>query len=156
MDIKSMNPALQTSFLLEIPAAPELNYHIQNCELPGLTMAGVDTPFKNHQASVPSNRIEFDQLTLSFLVDEQWKNWEFIFNWMKNIRTGKGSIQSTMSDITLNLVNSNKNLNQLLVFHDAYPTFLSALSLDSATVEATPLQASLTFRFQDYELKRAT
>ena len=68
------NPALGVNFLLEIPQAKELNYFIQTVDVPGLTMAGVDTPFKNVQASVPSNRIDFDQLNLTFIVDEGVEN----------------------------------------------------------------------------------
>ena len=80
------NPALAVNFLLEIPLAKELNYFIQTVDVPGLTMAGVDTPFRNVQANVPSNRIDYDQLNLTFLVDENWANWNYVFEWMKRFR----------------------------------------------------------------------
>lgn len=150
------NPALGVSFLLEIPQAKELNYFIQTVDVPGLTMAGVDTPFRNAQASVPSNRIDFDQLNLTFLVDEGWANWNYVFEWMKRTRTGKNPISDTMSDITLNLVNSNKNLNKLLVFRGAYPTLLGSLPLDSTVVDSNPIVCSLSFRYQDFELRNGT
>lgn len=147
------NPALGVNFLLEIPQAKELNYFIQTVDVPGLTMAGVDTPFKNVQASVPSNRIDFDQLNLTFIVDEGWANWNYVFEWMKRIRTGNSAISDTMTDITLNLVNSNKNLNKIMVFRGAYPTLLGTLPLDSTVVDSNPLVCSLSFRYQDFELR---
>ena len=150
------NPALAVNFLLEIPLAKELNYFVQTVDVPGLTMAGVETPYRNVQANVPSNRIDYDQLNLTFIVDENWANWNYVFEWMKRVRTGKSPISDTMSDITLNLVNSNKNLNKLLVFRGAYPTLLGTLPLDSTVVDSNPLVCSLSFRYQDFELRDGT
>lgn len=153
-EVLNRNPALGSSFLLEIPLARELNYFVQGAEAPGLTMAGVEAPFTNYAASVPSNRIDYDPLNLTFIVDEEWKNWEYLFNWMKRIRTGKETILETMSPLTLHLVNSNKNLNVQLQFTGAYPTFVSSIPLDTTSVDATPLTASVTFRYQEYTLTR--
>ena len=150
------NPALAVNFLLEIPLAKELNYFVQTVDVPGLTMAGVETPYRNVQANVPSNRIDYDQLNLTFIVDENWANWNYVFEWMKRIRTGNSAISDTMSDITLNLVNSNKNLNKIMVFRGAYPTLLGTLPLDSTVVDSNPLVCSLSFRYQDFELRNGT
>ena len=150
------NPALAVNFLLEIPLAKELNYFVQTVDVPGLTMAGVESPYRNVQANVPSNRIDYDQLNLTFIVDENWANWNYVFEWMKRIRTGNSAISDTMSDITLNLVNSNKNLNKIMVFRGAYPTLLGTLPLDSTVVDSNPLVCSLSFRYQDFELRNGT
>ena len=150
------NPALAVNFLLEIPLAKELNYFVQTVDVPGLTMAGVETPYRNVQANVPSNRIDYDQLNLAFIVDENWANWNYVFEWMKRIRTGNSAISDTMTDITLNLVNSNKNLNKIMVFRGAYPTLLGTLPLDSTVVDSNPLVCSLSFRYQDFELRNGT
>jgi hypothetical protein len=150
------NPALAVNFLLEIPLAKELNYFVQTVDVPGLTMAGVETPYRNVQANVPSNRIDYDQLNLTFIVDENWANWNYVFEWMKRIRTGNSAISDTMTDITLNLVNSNKNLNKIMVFRGAYPTLLGTLPLDSTVVDSNPLVCSLSFRYQDFELRNGT
>ena len=155
MDI-NRNPALAVNFLLEIPLAKELNYFVQTVDVPGLTMAGVETPYRNVQANVPSNRIDYDQLNLTFIVDENWANWNYVFEWMKRIRTGNSAISDTMTDITLNLVNSNKNLNKIMVFRGAYPTLLGTLPLDSTVVDSNPLVCSLSFRYQDFELRNGT
>lgn len=148
------NPALGTSFMLEIPNAKSLNYFIQNTSLPGLNMGGVETPWTNHNAAVPSNRVEFDPLNLTFLVDEEWNNWEYIFEWMKRCRYGREDVTELMSDITLHLVNSNKNINVQIEFRGAFPTMVSELMLESSTVDSLPLVASVVFRYQDYRLVR--
>ena len=150
------NAAIQTSFMLEIPKFKELNYFIQTAEVPGLTMAGVDAPFKNFQGSVPSNRIDFDQLNLTFLVDEEWENWYSIVQWMKRIRRNDRPILDDMSDLTLHLTDSNKNLNKQIIFRGAYPVLLGTLPLESAVVDTNPLVCSLAFRYQEYEMKKAT
>lgn len=150
------NAAIQTSYMLEIPMFKELNYFIQSAEVPGLTMAGVDTPFKNFQGNVPSNRIDFDQLNLTFLVDEEWSNWYSLVEWMKRIRRNDRPILEDMSDLTLHLTNSNKNLNKQIIFRGAYPVLIGTLPLETAVVDTTPLVCSLAFRYQEYEMKKAT
>lgn len=149
------NVALGTSFLLEIPLFPELNYFVQNAELPSITMGGVDTPYKNHQGILPSNRIDFDPLNLTFLVDEEYENWYSLVCWFERIRTGRGAILDEMSDITLHLVNSNKNFNKEIIFRSAFPSFVGSLPLDSGSVDADPVICSATFRYQYFEMVKS-
>lgn len=156
MTTKNFNPAVGSSFLLELPNNPGINYFVQTAEVPGLTMGGIDTPYKNHQGVQPSNRIDFDPLNVTFLVDENWNNWWSLLLWMYKIRTGKVSINDEMVDITLHLVNTNKNLNKRLKFFGAFPTMVSSMQLDSTNIESNVLVCSATFRYQYYEMIEAT
>lgn len=150
------NPSLNTSFLLEIPKFKEVSYFVTNCEVPGLTMSGIETPFKNNQGVLPSNRIDYDPLTVNFIIDEEWANWWSIVQWMQRIRKNDVPIVDDMSDMTLHLVNSNKNLNRVIVFNLAFPTMIASVPLESNTVDAIPVLCSCTFRYQSYEMKEGT
>lgn len=152
MSTMNRNPALNTSFLLEIPLYREVNYFIQTAEVPGLTMSGVDTPFMNYQGNVPSNRIDYDQLNLTMIVDEDWENWYSIVKWMQRIRRNNTPITEDMSDMTLHLFNSVKGKGKRLYFHGAYPVLLGSIPLDSTQTDVNPLVCSLAIRYQDYEL----
>ncbi len=148
------NQALSTSFKLEIPGLEEVNYFIQSAPFPGINMPGVDTPYMNKSASVPSNRIEYDPLNLIMLVDEDFENRNQIQLWMHKYAYGDLPINAIHKDITLHLLNSNKVPFMDLIFHSAYPTAIGELTFESGTSDPSPMTCSLTFRYQWYETKR--
>lgn len=150
------NPALSTSFMLEVPFEQELNYNLQTAEVPALTMGGIDVPWRNHQGVQPSNRIDFDPLNVTLIVDEDYKNWHSMFQWMMRIRHGNRSLNAEAVDITLHITDSNKVARHKIVFYGAFPTNVGTLSLETATVEPQPLICALTFRYQHYEFLPTT
>lgn len=152
-EILNRNAALNTSFLFEIPLCREFNYFVQTCEVPDLTMSGVDTPWTNHQGAVPSNRIDFGFFNCTFIVDEDWKNWEGLFRWMQRIRTGPEHITDVMCDCTLHLPLSTKSRGRMLKFFGAFPTTISSIPLDSTQSATNELVCSLTMRYQYFDIE---
>lgn len=148
------NPALQTSFKLEIPGYETVNYFVQSTELPAITSGGVDAPYQNHATNVPSNRIEFDPLNLNFLVDEDFANYEALFAWMVDIIRTEPVVPSQMKNLTLHITNSSKVHKMSIRFHKAYPTMLSSIPLDSSVTDPTALICSASFRYQYFEIIR--
>ncbi len=148
------NPALGTSFKLEIPGFEEVNYFVQTTELPSVTMSGVDAPYQNYATNVPSNRIEFDPMNLTFLVDEDFANYEKLYHWMVETTMTEPVVPEMMKNITLHLTNSSKNHKLSFRYHKAYPTMLSALPFDSTVTDAIPLTCSASFRYQYFEIIR--
>lgn len=148
------NPALATSFKLEIPGFEEVNYFIQTTELPGLTMGGVDSPYQKYATNVPSNRIEFDPLNLTMIVDEDFRNYERLYEWMVDIIRTEPVVPTMLKNITLHVTNSNKNVMMQVKYHQAYPTMLSAIPFESGTTEPAPLICNVMFRYQFFEIIR--
>lgn len=147
------NPALATSFRMMITGMPQLTYMVQTVQLPGMSMAGVEAPYRNHQGTVPSNRAEYDPLSLTFLVDENYENWDELRQWMI-FNTTEPPLNERMRDLTLHILGSNKDPRAELVFRGAFPTMLSELPLESATGEPNAIIANVTFRYQKYDFVR--
>lgn len=145
------NPALQTSFRMVFPYMEELNYSIQTVELPGLTMAGVETPWRNHQASAPSNRIDYDLLNFTFIVDEDFANFNGLRLWMHRITKTNDIMVKELQDCTLHVLDSNKNPKFKVVFFGSYPSMLTAIPLESSTTDAMPVICTATLRYQYYD-----
>lgn len=151
------NQAIGTSFKLEIPGLEEVNYFVQTTEIPGMTMSGVDAPYQKFGTNVPSNRIEFDPLNLTFLVDEDYANYESLYAWMVNVTRTEpiaAAESNMMRNITLHVTNSNKNTQIAIKYHRAYPTMLSPIPLESSTTDAVPIVANAIFRYQFFEFIR--
>lgn len=51
--IKNYNIATNGNFKLEIPDAPGINFFAQMCNLPSLTMSGIETINLHRQAVMP-------------------------------------------------------------------------------------------------------
>ena len=140
----------KNNFKLIIQKTPTVEYYAQTVTIPGLTFSetiqatgiGVDAYF-------PGDKISFDTLNVSFLVDEDLENYQEMYNWMtqivpisdsKDYQTLTGSTMNTLgvssqdensqnlvSMITL-VTNTNKNLpNRYFRFYDAFPISLGSL-----------------------------
>lgn len=150
--VLNYNNAINTSFYLEIPGFETLNYFVQSCELPGLMLTGIRTDFRNWQVVLQGNKVEYDPLNLSFIVDENFKNHQMLHLWMLRIQHGDSSlISDEMKDISLHLLSSNKTENRKVNFYKAFPTMLSPLPLNSDTSDTSPIVCTCTFAFQYYE-----
>lgn len=146
------NLATANNYKIEIPAAREFNYFVQNIQLPSLTMSGVDTPYQNWQGVATSNRIDFDPLTFTYLVAEDYSNYLFLYEWLLDIRNTEHDVLRHWKDINFHILNNNKMQNRHFVFHGCFPTYLGEIDFDSAITDVNAIINTATFRYQYFEL----
>lgn len=158
MDSKTFNrnPALGTSFKLEVPGLEQLNYFVQKTSLPSVSMNGIDTPYKNNQGALPSNRIDYEPVSFEFIVDEDYDNYDAIRQWMHRIERNNRPLIQELADISLFLTNSNKRINKKVVFYSAFPVYLTEIPLESSTSDTDPVSCTVIFRFQYFEIQKVT
>jgi hypothetical protein len=142
------NIATISNYKLEIAMAPELNYFIQSTELPNITLPEVYTPYKDNNAYMPGDTIDYDPLNVNFIVDEDYKNFIYIQDWIRSCRTSR---ELPFKDITLHILNNNKLKNKKVVFYSAFPTMLGNITFDSSENDTIPILCSTIFRYQYYE-----
>ena len=147
------NLAINVNFKMEIAGAPEFNYFIQQVNLPGLEMAGIETPYKNNQAFMPSNRIDYDPLNINYLVSEDFSNYIYMYNWMRDIMFDDYP-KEHFRDMTLHVLNNNKLKNLQVKFYGCFPTSLMQLDLESAVADTNPLMNTVMIRYQYFEIVR--
>lgn len=148
------NPALGTSYKLDIPGFETLNYTVQSTEIPSVSSGGVETAYQNWGTNVPSNRVEFDPLNINFIVSEDFENYRSLYEWMIQITMTEPVVPEMMKNIVLHITNSSRNHKMQIRFHKAYPTMLSSIPFDSGVNDTTPLICSATFRYQYFEIIR--
>ena len=144
----------KNNFRLLIDKVPNVEFFVKSVNIPGLqfteTVAAAGIGL---DAFFPGDKISFEALSVSFLVDEDLQNFKEIFDWMdsivpvsdpsdfkhyvsaKSTTTGESSAidndLNQYSDITL-VTNTNKNIpNKYFRFHDAFPISLSGIELES-------------------------
>lgn len=145
------NLSNNTNYKLEISGYPNLNYFITSTQLPQMSMQPVQTDFRGNQCIVPGDKIEYDSLTVEFLVNEDWANYIELYKWIRDQRW-KNNPKDHFADLTLWVLNNNKLPITKVVYYDAFPTSVSELDFDSSTTEPVNLVCSVTFSYQYFSL----
>lgn len=145
---------------------PFTNFFVQKANAPGISIgtANVPTPFVN--SPDPGDHVVFNELAITFKVDEDLKNWLEIYNWIRGIgvisfreyaalankplMSGEG----ITSDFTLAILTSKRNANYNFNFQDGFPTSVTDLTFDTTNMEVDYLEATVLFRYLKYEVER--
>lgn len=146
-------------FLLK--RSPTVNFFCTQVNIPSFELgeATMPTPFKG--IPLPGDKPRFGDLTVSFKVDEQLKNYLEIFNWMAKIgfpekyeqyasasnnpaSTGYGVV----SDATVVVLNSSMDPTTEFRFESLFPTYLSDLEFSTTESSVNYISARATFKFQ--------
>ncbi len=159
-----------TKFLLTFSRIPNVQYFCQSVNLPGVSMspAEQETPFVKIYR--PGDKMDFDDFTIDFLLDEDMQAWLEIFNWMqgmtfpenfdqyrnlKNLsRYTQYKAEPQYSDGSLNILTALNNANFQVNFIDMFPTQLSSIHFNSTDENTTTLSATATFRYTYYTVKK--
>lgn len=147
-------------FKFAIKRLPNVEFFVQSVNIPdssiGITQRA--TPFKT--LYVPGDKIEFGDLVVSCLVDEQMETYKEVWNWLTALTYPDGFEQyskllevdgdGVFSDATLTILNSSKNPNINITFKDVFPTYVGPLQMNTADTDVTPPQVDFTFKFSGY------
>jgi hypothetical protein len=113
------------------------------------------SPFRHHQAQVPSNHVNFSDLTATVLMDEEFENYQFIHHWMRDF-IDMDDWRNLVRDIALHTLTANKNVLLKFTFTSAFPTALSELMFDSAIMDSTQMTFNVTFAYQYFTFEKIT
>lgn len=161
-----LNP---TGFRFEVRKLPNFNPNIQSAVIPGISLNSIPVPTPFSDIQLPSTRLSYGTLQLGFLIDEDMKTWEDIYDWMyglgfpddfsqyTNLRnTDPRNTEKTsgyISDANLSILKNSYNLNFRIEFKELFPTDLTQVSFDLTGNEET-LSCQATFAFRTFKLRR--
>lgn len=152
-----INPLLPTYYRFNIDRLPNVSYFCQTASLPTVTMGEVQIPTPFVPVKFPT-KLDFDELSITFVIDEQLKNWLEIFNWMRSCTQveGFGEFAATnrhLSTANLYILNSTKNPKISVTFEGLYPRTLGSIDFSSSVMDPEALQATATFAYRNYNIE---
>ena len=152
-----MNPLLPTYYRFTIARLPKVTYFCQNASLPTVTMSEVIMPTPFVQIKRPS-KMDFDELSIGFVVDESMGNWLEIFNWMRSVTNVEDykefrPANTHVSTANLLILNSSKNPKINVRFHDIFPKSLTSIDFTSTVMDPEPFVATATFSYRSYDIE---
>ena len=150
-------PLLPTYYRFSIARLPNVNYFCQTASLPSLTLSQVSIPTRFVSIPGPS-KMSFDELSITFVVDENLTNWSEIFNWMRSTTQVENFTEykpenQHRTTASLIITNSSKNPKLNVSFYNLFPVTLSSLDFSSTAVDPEPFQATCTFSYSHYNVE---
>ena len=173
-----------TQFRFLINQLPKVEYFTTEANIPGITLGEgqFNTPLKNIE--ILGDKLEYEDLTISFIVDENLENYIEIHTWLTSIgfpadRTQFSDFRSATSNVKTSTRGESKDIGDVRAstperamysdammtiltnknnpvvecrFRDVFPTSLSGLTYSQNQTDVEYLTASVTFKYQIYEI----
>lgn len=169
--IENRNFLSSIGFKFILNRAPKVSFFANTANIPSITLGVAEQPNYLNNIPVPGDKMEFEDFTLRFLVDENLENYMQIQNWMRGLgfpesltqiyewqETNESFEQPYKSDMnlysdgTLLVLNSNKNSNFNVKFRSMFPYQLSTLQFDATNQDEEYFTAEVTFKYLMYNI----
>jgi hypothetical protein len=149
--------------MFNIQKIPEVTYFCQEVELPSVSLpsSGIQTPLSTFYLS--GTNLEYTDLTISFMVDEDMSNYIAIYKWMVGLGFPEARIQfsdliqgsnlNEVSDATLQILSSSNNVIRTITFYDLRPISLGGLSFTTTDGDASFLKCDVTFDYTYFKFE---
>ena len=124
-------------FQLVLNRLPNVEFFIQGANVPGISSSGTERPSPFKTINEPSDKITYDDFTVTVLCDEDMVAFREISDWLialtypdnfeqyKDLVTPPPEPARKKSDGSLVVLNSNKNANVTIKFNDLFPVAIS-------------------------------
>lgn len=151
------------SFKIIIDRLPNVEFFTQRVNLPSLSMSAPQQASPLHNIYKTPDRIEYAELDLSFIVDENMENYNEILSWMEGMGTPQSSDQrlnlekskyGAVSDISILIENSSRNSNIKFNFTECFPIALSGIALDVTGTDVTYPEVNVTMRYTNMTFEK--
>ena len=159
-----------TGFKFGLKRSPGVAFFCNQANIPALDLGVAEQPTYLKDITIPGDKIQFGDLNLRFLVDEDLVNFMEIQNWIRGLGfpeslaefnelkdqailgpMGK-STEDVYSDGTLQILSSNLVPKFQVVFSDLFPYSLSTVTFDATDTDIEYFTADVAFKYTIYEI----
>ena len=150
MTDKTLNMTLSNNFILNIPDLPIVSELAQDIIIPSIQLNTAEVYSQWSTYNEAGEKIEYSETDIGFQIDEKWDSYIEIYNWMSKM-AGVGIThkhrhrKQIMGDMSVIVLNNQRNPVRVITFVDAWATTLGAVALDSAGNEE--LKGILTMQY---------
>lgn len=166
---ETLNYLKPNGFQFNIDTLPNVSFFCQSASIPNLSLNSLYVPSPLVDFTLPGTNLTYEELTIKFIVQENFKNYIELHDWMtglgfpeerqqykqfKQNRSGTPtgfSSSGDYSDATLTVLDSDLNSCMEIKFMDCYPISLQALEFDISDGNAQYLTAQATFKYTLYK-----
>ena len=154
-------------FLFNITKEPKVSFFCTSASIPSMSFETNTQPSYLKDIDVPGEKIQYENLIVRFLVDEDLKNYMAIHNWITGIgypetlqdfktevtkSDGSIDLNQQFSDGALTIQNSNYRTTAIVKFKDLFPVSLTSLEFDTGVTDIQYFTAEANFRYLVYNI----
>lgn len=159
-----LNPG---EFRILIHKAPTVSFFTQVVSLPSLNLTSVKSENPFTDIPVPGDHIDWEPLSVIFLVDEDLKGWRECYSWMRGLgfpttfeeyadliadqRLDRFEVTSSIISVFTNTGSRNSNIE--FIFYDATPSMVSAPTLATNNEGLQVATAKVMFDYTYYDVR---
>lgn len=165
------NPNCPSNFLsgigfqFSLKKLPGVSFYCQSANVPSQNLAVATQATRWNTLPEPGDEVNYDDLTVRFLVDEDLKNYRSIHNWIRYLghpesakdwstfSDGDSYQDRQYSDGVMFILDSNFNKKFRIYFKDLFPVSLSGLNFDSTYTDTEYFAVDATFKFSIFEIE---
>ena len=169
--IENRNFLAPVGFKFSLKRSPGVAFMCNQANIPDINLGTATQPSYLRDIPTPGDKVDFGDLTLRFLVDENLVNFMEIQNWIRGLGfpestqefrdLQKGGLlqgryaqdkQNIYSDGTLQILTSNMVAKFNVNFKDLFPTSLTTLTFDATDTDIEYFTADVSFKYTIYDL----
>jgi hypothetical protein len=171
--IQNRNFLSPVGFKFTLSKEPKVTFFCNSARIPEITLSLNQQPSYLKDIDVPGDKLQYGDLSLRFLVDDDMVNYMAVHNWL----TGLGFPETTQqyrdllsnetdvtrdldskkafSDGSLYILDSSYNTSAIVKFKDLFPISLSSLEFDSTLTDVQYFTADVVFKYTIYNINTA-
>ena len=169
--LENRNFLSPVGFKFSLKRAPGVAFFCNQANIPSMDLGIAEQPTYLRNIPTPGDKIEFGDLTLRFLVDEDLVNYMELQRWIRGLGypenmdefrklesegvmpTNFGQAGDDIySDGTLQILSSNLVPSFQVVFSDLFPYTLSTVTFDATDTDIDYFTADVSFKYTLYTL----
>jgi len=169
--IENRNFLAPTGFKFNLKRSPKVAFFCNQANIPDLNLGVAIQPNYLRDIPTPGDKIDFGDLNLRFLVDENLENFMEIQDWIRGLGypesvqefrdfaaggLTKGRYvrdkQNIYSDGTLQILSSNLVAKFNVNFKDLFPYSLTTLTFDATDTDIQYFTADVGFKYTSYNI----
>ena len=155
-------------FRLVLGRFPNVQYRCTASTLPGISLPRLSQPSMFAEQPIPGTTLQYDDLELTFQVDEDLKNWLEIHDWMRaigkptdfaerrrvqpNVNSARSNGAQVYTDATVIVLSSHNNPTYEIQYKDCWPQRLTPIRWATTTDGQEIIVATVTLPYTYYDI----
>ena len=157
-------------FKFSLNRCPKVDFLCNSANLPSVNLGFAEQATYLKNIPVPGDKLQYDDLRISFMVDEDMENYLQIYQWItslgfpesigqysellanKTVITDPADPQNERSDGNIQILNSNLLPSVLIKFKDLFPVSLSGVPFNATAEDQQYFTAEATFKYTIYDV----
>ena len=165
--IQNRNFLAPVGFKFILGKYPKAAFFCNSARIPEINLGSTVQPTYLKEVDVPGEIINYGDLFIRFLVDENMENYMSIHNWITGLgfpetpdqfkkqttdEDGLRDMKEAFSDGALSILNSNFQTTANVKFKDLFPVALTSLEFDATETDINFFTAEATFKYTVYNI----